>query len=496
MSLETGGLEVPGPVDVGGALDVSDTLEVGGESVFHGAVSFEGGVVEPDGALDMRYVLADDEARDVALPGAVAFDGGMTLDGPLDVGLHQVVDLRLGSLDAPPGECSGDTQGAVYFDTNEEKVRVCLGGRWLNLGFGGCGDGMIVPGEACDDFNLVADDGCSPACDVELGWTCGSAAPSTCGAAECGDGLIIDDEECDDDNAAALDGCDEGCVLEPGWACAGEPTVCTNICGDHLIVGPEECDDGNRVPGDGCDDNCQGECGSGRVTPPEQCDDGNQQDGDGCTADCRIERGWYCQGDQPSVCDTRCQDGIQAGDEQCDDGNDNPWDMCSPECRSNARPPQCEAANHHVIEASMGFRAPSIDSYSGLCDRMDHNHPPDWRGSGWYVPMVSQQGRHTYMSPRSQIQWDCYEQGEERCCGATTFMHINQEDYGDGHPENLYETRGIPVCRSTADRFCANHWDTDVTNCGGWFVYFLGEAPPGCDATGEKWCVSHWSVQW
>ena len=35
-----------------------------------------------------------------------------------------------------------------------------------------CGDGVIKPGEECDDGNVLAEDGCSPECLEELWVTC------------------------------------------------------------------------------------------------------------------------------------------------------------------------------------------------------------------------------------------------------------------------------------------------------------------------------------
>jgi len=43
-----------------------------------------------------------------------------------------------------------------------------------------CGNGILEPGEACDDGALDAGDGCSRACRVESGWSC-SGEPSVCG---------------------------------------------------------------------------------------------------------------------------------------------------------------------------------------------------------------------------------------------------------------------------------------------------------------------------
>jgi cysteine-rich repeat protein len=44
-----------------------------------------------------------------------------------------------------------------------------------------CGDGIIQPGEACDDGNRITGDGCSATCQVEPGATCTGIAPTTCG---------------------------------------------------------------------------------------------------------------------------------------------------------------------------------------------------------------------------------------------------------------------------------------------------------------------------
>lgn len=42
-----------------------------------------------------------------------------------------------------------------------------------------CGNGVINPGETCDDVNKANGDGCSSTCQVEQGWTC-NGAPSVC----------------------------------------------------------------------------------------------------------------------------------------------------------------------------------------------------------------------------------------------------------------------------------------------------------------------------
>lgn len=81
-----------------------------------------------------------------------------------------------------------------------------------------CGDGIVDPGEGCDDGNDDDCDACSAAC-----------APVT----GCGDGAVCGAEACDDGNAASCDGCSAACALESGFVCGDGET--NAACG-------EECD--------------------------------------------------------------------------------------------------------------------------------------------------------------------------------------------------------------------------------------------------------------
>jgi cysteine-rich repeat protein len=125
-----------------------------------------------------------------------------------------------------------------------------------------CGNGLLEPGEDCDDANVVSGDGCSSSCHLE----------------SCGDGHLDNGEECDDGNTLAGDGCSITCRIEPG-------------CGNGRLEEGEECDDGNHTPADGCSMSCRHEhiCGDGTLQPGEECDDGNLVSGDGCSAACRRE---------------------------------------------------------------------------------------------------------------------------------------------------------------------------------------------------------------
>lgn len=76
-----------------------------------------------------------------------------------------------------------------------------------------CGNGMLEPGEACDDGNLSNNDACLVSCQI----------------ASCGDGFIhFGFETCDDGNLIDGDGCSSTCAAA--------------TCGDGVLEGMEQCD--------------------------------------------------------------------------------------------------------------------------------------------------------------------------------------------------------------------------------------------------------------
>lgn len=110
-----------------------------------------------------------------------------------------------------------------------------------------CGDGLVDPGEACDDHNDVATDACVPGCLF----------------ARCGDGIVrAFVEACDDGNLVSGDGCTASCALPS--------------CGNGIVEPGEVCDDGNGVDTDDCPSRClPAICGDGFVHAGlEACDGG------------------------------------------------------------------------------------------------------------------------------------------------------------------------------------------------------------------------------
>jgi cysteine-rich repeat protein len=170
----------------------------------------------------------------------------------------------------------------------------------------------LSPAEACDDGNTVGGDGCSADCGrVESGWRCpavGRPCIRWCEpdgglcvgvdaevASTCGNGIVEPGEECDDgsdpnrtphndDNAYG------GCTTKCSYG---------GFCGDGIINGPEACDDGSGnldVYGEpGCSFLCTkaGYCGDGilQENEGEECDLGpaNGNGANPCGLGCRLD---------------------------------------------------------------------------------------------------------------------------------------------------------------------------------------------------------------
>ena len=204
-----------------------------------------------------------------------------------------------------------------------------------------CGDGIVNGPEACDDGKNVSaygSTGCAPGCQTParcgdgqvqfaFGETCddgvndgtyGSCSTTCQAGPRCGDGVVNGGagvEQCDDGiNDGTYNNCAPGCKLGPR-------------CGDGVLATDfgEECDDGNTVAGDGCSPNCRNEgiCGDAIVDPStgEECDDGVNDGGYGeCGPGCKLG--------------PRCGDGVkELPQEQCDDGNNKGgYGECAPGC--------------------------------------------------------------------------------------------------------------------------------------------------------------------
>src|SRR5690606_29211534 len=98
--------------------------------------------------------------------------------------------------------------------TTSGSSRVCTP---TNNGLCVCGNGVVNPGEACDDGDTAVE-------PCEYGQASCTVCNSNCqlqpGATSyCGDGVIQNLEACDDGNSENGDGCSSRCAIEVGFTC-------------------------------------------------------------------------------------------------------------------------------------------------------------------------------------------------------------------------------------------------------------------------------------
>jgi cysteine-rich repeat protein len=164
-----------------------------------------------------------------------------------------------------------------------------------------CGDGVVQPGEECDDGDADDYNGCD----------------RRCVRARCGDAVVQTGETCDDGNLNNADSCTRVCQMA---RCGDGISRLDRSAGEADY---EACDDGNDNNQDSCTTACQiPACGDGFLnTDPERCDDGNQDESDACLNNCTV-----------ATCgDSRVHQGVEA----CDDADDNNENLCRNDCTFN-----------------------------------------------------------------------------------------------------------------------------------------------------------------
>src|SRR5262249_55469954 len=92
---------------------------------------------------------------------------------------------------------------------------------------------------------------CSDTCKIEPNALCQPGEPSVCSF--CGNGLLDPGETCDDGHFPAMggDGCSSTCQVEsPTWVCINNPmpSVCSK-CGNGMPDPGEDCDLGIAING-------------------------------------------------------------------------------------------------------------------------------------------------------------------------------------------------------------------------------------------------------
>ena len=275
------------------------------------------------------------------------------------------VSCPVGNVCVSSARCA--TVDEVAACTGKAEASDCIVGETTGICTSGmcttavCGNGVLDPGEACDDGNRVSGDGCSYDClsnetcgngyvDYVKGEMCddgnridGDACENDCTLPKCGNGIVDEGEDCDDGNTVDGDGCSSDCKSN-------------EMCGNGIRDPGEQCDDGNLIDHDGCQHTCVRErCGDGITDPAdatnggvaEQCDDGNSSNTDACLNTCQK---------------ATCGDGfVETGVEQCDDGNKIDNDSCSNTCTF-------ATCGDGVVEASVeDCDLGSANSNTGCC---------------------------------------------------------------------------------------------------------------------------------
>jgi cysteine-rich repeat protein len=212
-----------------------------------------------------------------------------------------------------------------------------VGGNGDDMGLN-CGNGVIDPGEDCDDGanNGTVGDRCNQFCN----WTCIADA-------KCDDGNVCNGAEtCVDHVCAAGTPPSDGTTCGSGMLCRGGTCVASR-CGDGIVTTPEECDDGNVTNGDGCDNNCKFSCKSTDTT--RNCTPADVCKGQGtcndtthiCAPGTPLGDGTSCPGGANNYCKAgtcttpMCGNGVVEPGEQCDDGglNGTLHDGCTTMCK-------------------------------------------------------------------------------------------------------------------------------------------------------------------
>jgi fibro-slime domain-containing protein len=214
----------------------------------------------------------------------VPLNGTLTINGATVNAAAQTDKLGTGPAIPKNGNANGYglTDGSVYqiqiFNAEREvkgsSFRLTLAGFNMTPSncVTNCGDGMVGPGEECDDgVNKGGYNECAPGCIY--GPRCGDGVPQTDFGEVCDEG--------ETGNVGAYGGCGADC--QPGPRC-GDAVVQTDA--------GEVCDDGmNLGEYGGCAPNCQPgpHCGDNVIDVPyEACDDGNTVNHDGCS-NCKVD---------------------------------------------------------------------------------------------------------------------------------------------------------------------------------------------------------------
>ena len=235
--------------------------------------------------------------------------------------------------------------------------RACRSGDCVSIG---CGDGVVDPGEQCDDANSVDGDGC----DTDCSWSCTS------------------DDQCDDgDMCTGTETCDlstHTCVDPPDLDCTPSDACHTGSC-DPMMGCQEALIDGDM---DGHAATSLGACG-------DDCNDGDDTIYDGAAE--------LCDGED-NDCDMSVDEGNPVWYADCD--SDGYAVFGAPSMISCSRPLAFPSSCRDVRRASWTTNAPTRSSSDCNDSRSDVN------------PAVTAYSSSPHTS--SSYDWDCNGSAEKR----------------------------------------------------------------------------------
>ena len=208
--VETNNQRVVGPVGVGSGVELrvasitAPPFASPGQEISSTVQVCNDGDV-PTGFAEVRLFASADDTLDTTGIDTLVAAGGA---GPINASSCVNVTLATSSF----GQLAeGDWfLGAQIDPLNQVPELVetnnALIGPVVQVAIAFCGNGIIDPGEACDDGNFTSGDGCTSQCVVEF----------------CGDGVVNNGgaELCDDGNSLPYDGCSPTCM--PQGALLGE----------------------------------------------------------------------------------------------------------------------------------------------------------------------------------------------------------------------------------------------------------------------------------
>jgi cysteine-rich repeat protein len=325
-----------------------------------------------------------------------------------------------------------------------------------------CGNASVDPGEACDDGNTIAFDGCESDCAR----TCDDDA-------EC-----VDDSECNGveecapcEDAACATGraCRAGTTLDDGTECALE--AATGVChsGDCVMMG----------------------CGNAVVEDGEHCDDGNTTTRDGCESDCRfsceldasLTNRWYLDCDGDSFATTGV-DPVEVCLEPAPDACGGGWTLRVPgtgaadcdDTASDVRPGAAEVCDGEDTDCDGEIDDGVTSTFYLDSDGDDHGNP-----ASAMVACSLPAGHAVLGDDCNDACAACYPGATEICDDADNDCDTSIDDgvtttfYRDGDGDGRGAGAGIQACSAPANHVT----NADDCNDGNSGIY-LG-APEVCD---------------